>query len=169
MARKALERLEAGLPAAWYYELAHYQRELDAFWYRQWIAAAREEELREPGDWRVVSVGTQNIVVLRDEKGALRAFHNTCRHRGSILCEKQSGRFERGRMVCPYHAWTYDLGGRLVGTPRRMETPDFDAAKFSLFEVSLDRWGGFVFINLAGTGGTAGLPEKYRNYNFQDL
>ena len=169
MARKALEHLEAGLPAAWYYEPAHYQRELDAFWYRQWIAAAREEELAAPGGWRVVSIGTQNIVVLRDEKGELRAFHNTCRHRGSILCEKESGRFDRGRIVCPYHAWTYDLGGRLVGTPRRMETPDFDAGKFSLFEVSLDTWGGFVFVNLAGARGTAGLQEKYRNYNFQDL
>jgi phenylpropionate dioxygenase-like ring-hydroxylating dioxygenase large terminal subunit len=122
MARKALERLEAGLPAAWYYEPEHYRRELDAFWYRRWIAACREEELPAAGDWRVVAIGSQKIVLLRNENGELRAFHNTCRHRGSILCEKESGRFARARIVCPYHAWTYDLDGHLVGTPRRMET-----------------------------------------------
>src|SRR3954471_9930561 len=151
MARKALERLEAGLPAAWYYEPAHYERELDAFWYRQWIAAAREEEFPAPGDWRGVSIGSQNSVVLRDEKGELRAFHNTCRHRGSILCEKESGKFARGRIVCPYHSWTYDLDGHLVGTPRRMETPDFDAEKFPLFRVALRTWGGFAFVNLGSS------------------
>jgi glycine betaine catabolism A len=169
MARKALDRLEAGLPAAWYHDPGHYRRELEAFWYRRWIAACREEELPSPGDWRVVSIGSQNIVVLRNEKGGLRAFHNTCRHRGSILCEKESGKFARGRIVCPYHAWTYDLGGRLVATPRRMETPDFDPKDFPLFDVSVDTWGGFVFVNLARGKGTAGLQEKYRNYNLQDL
>ena len=169
MARKALDRLEAGLPAAWYHDPGHYRRELEAFWYRRWIAACREEDLPSPGDWRVVSIGSQNIIVLRNEKGELRAFHNTCRHRGSILCEKESGKFARGRIVCPYHSWTYDLGGRLVGTPRRMETPDFDAKAFRLFDVSVDTWGGFVFVNLARGKGTAGLQEKYRNYNLQDL
>jgi Rieske 2Fe-2S family protein len=168
MARKALERLEAGLPAAWYHDPAHYRRELDAFWYRGWIAACREEEIPAAGDWVTVRIGTQSLVVLRNESG-LKAFHNTCRHRGSILCEKDSGKFTRSRIVCPYHAWTYDLDGHLVGTPRRMETPDFDARDFPLFEVSVDAWGGFVFVNLARGKGTAGLQEKYRNYNFQNL
>jgi Rieske 2Fe-2S family protein len=168
MARKALERLEAGLPAAWYYAPEHYRRELDAFWYRGWIAACREEEIPAAGDWVTVRIGTQSLVVLRNESG-IKAFHNTCRHRGSILCERESGRFARGRIVCPYHSWTYDLGGKLIGTPRRMETPDFDAEDFPLFEVSVDTWGGFVFVNLARGRGTAGLREKYGNYNFQNL
>jgi Rieske 2Fe-2S family protein len=169
MARKALERLEAGLPAAWYHDPAHYRRELDAFWYQGWVAACRAEELPAAGDWVRVSIGSQDIVVLKDGNGLLKAFHNTCRHRGSILCEKASGKFARGRIVCPYHAWTYDLGGKLVGTPRRMETPDFDAKDFPLFEVSANTWGGFVFVNLARGKGSAGLQEKYKNYNLQDL
>ena len=57
MARKPLERLEPGLPAAWYSDPAHYQRELEAFWYAKWIAVAREEEIAAPGDWRVVKIG----------------------------------------------------------------------------------------------------------------
>jgi glycine betaine catabolism A len=168
MARKALERLEAGLPAAWYHDPAHYQRELEAFWYRGWVAACREEEIPSPGDWRTVSIGSQQILLLRDEKGGLRAFHNTCRHRGSILCEKESGKFARGRIVCPYHAWTYDLQGKLVGTPRRMQTPDFDPKDFPLFDVAVQTWGGFVFVGLL-SGEKAPFPDQYRNYKLEDL
>jgi len=59
MARKPLERLEPGLPAAWYSDPQHYERELEAFWYSKWIAVAREEETASPGGWRVAKVGTQ--------------------------------------------------------------------------------------------------------------
>jgi Rieske 2Fe-2S family protein len=173
MARKALERLEAGLPAAWYHDPQHYRRELDAFWHRRWIAACREEELPSPGDWVVVNIGNQSLVVLRDEKSSVKAFHNTCRHRGSILCEKESGKFARGRIVCPYHAWTYDLDGRLVGTPRRMETPDFDAREFPLFEVAVEAWGGFVFVCLSKNASLRAhlgdLPRKFKSYGFENL
>src|SRR5437868_12017522 len=117
MARKALERLEPGLPARWYHDPAHHARELEAFWYRRWIAVAREEELAAPGDWRLVRIGTQSLVVLRTEDGAVHAFHNTCRHRGSVLCTEERGNFARRRIVCPYHSWTYDLAGQLVATP----------------------------------------------------
>src|SRR2546423_11035191 len=113
MTRQPLERLEPGLPASWYFDPAHYARELEVFWYGRWVAVAREDEIARPGDWRVVRIGTQSIVLVRDEN-ELRAFHNTCRHRGSILCTAESGNFPRRRIVCPYHAWTYDLAGRLV-------------------------------------------------------
>ena len=172
--RKPLERLEPGLPALWYRDPAHYERELEAFWYRGWVAVAREEELPRPGDWRVVAVGSQSLVLLRNGKGELRAFHNTCRHRGSVLCTEAQGSFPRGRIVCPYHSWTYDLDGRLVGTPRRMATPDFRAEEFPLFAVAVGTWGGFVFVNLDGKA--AALSElvgnrasRYERYRFQDL
>jgi Rieske 2Fe-2S family protein len=173
-AREALTRVEPGLPASWYRDPAHYERELEVFWYARWICVARDEELAATGDWKRVRVGTQSIVVLRDEAGAVRAFHNTCRHRGSVLCSEDRGRFARRRIVCPYHAWTYDLGGRLVATPRRMQTPDFRPEDFPLFEVAAGRWGGFVFIHL-GTD-PAPLPacigerdERYRRYAFGEL
>ncbi|HEX9431758.1 MAG TPA: aromatic ring-hydroxylating dioxygenase subunit alpha, partial [Burkholderiales bacterium] len=150
MTREPLKRLEAGLPAAWYYDPAHYQRELEAFWYARWVVAAREEEVPNAGDWRVARIGTQSLVVVRDEGGQLRAFHNTCRHRGSILCTEEHGNFARKRIVCPYHSWTYDLAGQLVATPRRMETPDFHLADFPLYPVAVSTWGGFIFLNLAG-------------------
>ena len=98
MERKALERLEPGLAARWYYDPAHYARELEVFWYRKWIAVARSEELRAPGDWRVVRIGTQSLVIVSGEKGELRAFHNTCRHRGSVLCTEEAGNFVEGTL-----------------------------------------------------------------------
>jgi Rieske 2Fe-2S family protein len=172
--RTPLDRLRAGLPASWYCDPAHYRRELEAFWYGRWIAAAREEEIPAPGDWRVVRLATQSIVVLRDAKREIRAFHNTCRHRGSILCAEEHGRFARGRIVCPYHAWTYDLAGALVATPRRMETPDFEMKDFPLFEVAVDCWGGFIFLNLqskakALSGTTKNPEEQFKNYRFKNL
>ena len=185
--REALTRLEPGLPAEWYRDPAHHERELEALWYGRWVAVGRAEELPHPGDWRVVTLGTQSIVVLRDsqaggrggdgaEGGRIRAFHNTCRHRGSVLCTADAGRFERGRIVCPYHAWVYDLAGRLVATPNRMETPDFRADDLPLFEVAVDAWGGFVFVNLAGPahapplrGALGDLPGRFERHGFAEL
>src|SRR5436190_17184755 len=167
MERKALPRLEAGLPAAWYYDPAHYERELEAFWYRRWVVVAREEEMPNAGDWRTVRIGTQSLVLVRGEK-TIRAFHNTCRHRGSILCAEQRGNFARKRIVCPYHSWTYDLAGQLVATPRRMETGDFDFANFPLYQVAVAGWGGFIFVNLDRNaspldgGSLDGQFERYR-------
>jgi glycine betaine catabolism A len=167
MTRKALDRLEPGLPAAWYRDPAHYQRELEVFWYGRWIAACREEELPAPGDWKTVRIGNQSIVVLRNDEG-LKAFHNTCRHRGSVLCTEESGRFERKRIVCPYHSWTYDISGSLVATPRRMETADFDMKDFPLHQVSVDTWGGFVFVCL-GEKYPLEKPQGFGNYRFESL
>jgi len=173
--REPLKRLEAGLPAAWFHDPAHYRQELEAFWYARWIAVAREEEIPAAGAYRVVAIGTQSIVVLRAEDGSLRAFHNTCRHRGSILCTAQQGAFARSRIVCPYHAWTYDLDGRLIATPRRMATPDFAFEKFPLFAVAVESWGGFVFVNLAGrkarplADSLGGLPARFERHGLAGL
>jgi Rieske 2Fe-2S family protein len=171
--RKALDRLEPGLPAAWYRDPQHYERELEAFWYSRWIAVARAEELARPGDWRVARIGTQSLLVVRAESGDVRAFHNTCRHRGSVLCTEESGHFARQRIVCPYHSWTYDLEGQLVATPRRMETPDFRLRDFPLYTVATAQWGGFVFVNLAGDKAppldTNALDEQLKPYGLQHL
>jgi Rieske 2Fe-2S family protein len=167
--RKPLQKLEPGLPAGWYRDPVHYARELDAFWYGGWIAACREEEIPQAGDWRVVQVGTQSIVIARNEKNQTRAFHNTCRHRGSILCARETGKFSRGRIVCPYHSWTYDLAGSLIATPRRMQTPDFDMKKFPLYPVALKTWAGFVFICLARKPPAFEKPASFKNHKIENL
>lgn len=168
MARIPLERLEAALPAAWFHDPAHHERELEAFWYRRWVAVAREEEIAARGDWKTVTLGTQSLLLLKGEEGELRAFHNVCRHRGSILCAGEQGHFERGRIVCPYHAWTYGLSGELTATPRRMETPDFDRKAFPLYAVPVRTWGGFVFVCIDGEPPFE-PPAGLENYGFAGL
>ena len=167
--RKPLTRLERGLPAAWYREPAHFARELEAIWYRRWIAACREEEICGPGDWHVVTVGSQSILLVKNAQGEIKAFHNACRHRGSILCTGESGKFARGRMVCPYHSWTYDLAGKLVATPRRLRTPDFDVKKFPLHGVATQCWGGFVFVCLSSGPAPFKPPAHFRNHQLEKL
>ncbi len=173
--RVALDQLEPSIPARYYYDPQQYERELEVFWYGMWVMAGREEEVPEPRHYKVVKIGTQSIVILRDLDGQLRAFHNTCRHRGSILCTEEQGRLPGRSLVCPYHTWTYSLDGQLVGTPRQMETAGFDRSAYPLFKVAVDTWGGFVFVNLAGEraaplGAALGdLPERFRNYGFADL
>jgi Rieske 2Fe-2S family protein len=173
--REALQAVGHGLPAQWYFDAAHYERELETFWYRRWIAVLREDEIASPGAWRMARIGTQSLLVVRHDDGGLRAFHNTCRHRGSMLCVEDGGAFDRQRIVCPYHAWSYDLDGRLIATPRRMPTADFDPEAFSLFEIATEVWGGFVFVNLAGRNAPplremlGEVPERLVNYRLADL
>ena len=174
MERRPLERVEPALPAAWYRDPAQYRRELDTFWYDRWIAVAREEEIAAPGDWRAARIGTQPIVILRTQSGDIKGFHNVCRHRGSLLCTEETGSFPRKRIVCPYHAWTYDLDGRLVATPRRMETPDFRLEDYPLHGVAAGAWGGFVFVHLGSdpeplANALQHLPARFQLYRFAEL
>ena len=173
--RQPLEKIQPGIPVQYMYDPEHYQRELDVFWYSMWINVGREEEVPNPRDYIVKSVADQNIVIARDLKGNLRAFHNTCRHRGSILCTEEKGRFEGGSIVCPYHAWTYSLEGDLIATPHQLESADFDMGDYSLYDVAIGTWGGFVFINLAGRDAEplemalGSLPIRFPNYHMEDL
>jgi len=173
--RIPLMRLEPSIPASYYYDARHYERELEAFWYAMWVVAGREEEVPNPRDYKVVKIGTQGILIVRDLDGQLRAFHNTCRHRGSILCTDEAGTLRSRRIVCPYHSWTYELDGTLVATPRQMDTPGFDMKDYRLFDVALGTWGGFIFVDLAGRAAgplaeaLGGIPDQFTRYGFADL
>ena len=144
----ALTELQAGLPASFYTDEAHYRRELEAIFYRHWNYLCRAEEIAAPRSYQVVKLGDQQIVVLRDDDGKLQAFHNTCRHRGSLLLEAGSGVLRSDALVCPYHAWSYSLQGDLRRIPSKQRPAGFDPACFSLYPVRLELWCGMVFINL---------------------
>ncbi len=137
------------LPSAWYYDPEHYVMELDAIWYRDWVCVGRLEDLPDTGDYIVATIGSQRLIVARSSAKEVRVFHDTCRHRGARLCTADQGHFRNGRIICPYHTWTYSLGGDLLATPGRIEVEDFRAADYSLYEVHVDTWGGFLFVNLS--------------------
>ncbi len=170
-----LDEIGESTPNHWHFDEEHYRKELDVFWHSMWIFACRSEEVASPRDYKVVTIGEQNVVITRDLKGSVRAFHNTCRHRGSILYTEETGRFEGGSIVCPYHAWTYSLEGDLIATPHQLESADFDMKDYSLYNVAVGEWGGFVFVNLAGDKAeplekTLGdSPARLKNYRLEEL
>lgn len=170
-----LTRVEDGLPSFWYHDPAHHERELRAIWYRDWVYVGRARSLDGPLAFRTVTIGDQNIILLRDETGPLRAFHNTCRHRGSVLCTRTEGRFEQKVIICPYHRWTYDLRGALVRTSSKTAGEGFHQSEYALYGVAVAEWRGFVFVNLAGReavpfhGTFARTPERFDLWPLEDM
>ena len=142
-------RYRESLPAAWYHDPGHFRRELDGIWKRQWLCVGRQEDWAEAGDFRKLTLDNDQVLVTRADDGCLRAFFNSCRHRGSVLCEAESGRFRNGRIVCPYHAWTYSLDGALLRAPHATAADSLRPEDFALHEAALECWRGFVFVNLA--------------------
>jgi Rieske 2Fe-2S family protein len=169
-----LERIEPTLPARYYYDADHYRRELETFWYRSWLYAGRASELPGPRTYKLFELADQSILILRDEGGRLRAFHNTCRHRGSLLCKEAKGELGR-HLVCPYHAWTYSLEGRLVRTAYRVESEGFRLEDYPLHPVAVAEWGGFLYVNLEPEPGQAltdalgELPVRFRSWRPERL
>jgi phenylpropionate dioxygenase-like ring-hydroxylating dioxygenase large terminal subunit len=107
-----------------------------------WQCVGRADEIEKPGDYLTDDVAGDPIIVIRDRGGAIRAFPNICRHRAARLLEG-SGNVKR--IVCPYHAWTYDHSGKLVSALYMPES--FKPAEVCLPELRSEVWGGFVYVN----------------------
>jgi Rieske 2Fe-2S family protein len=137
------------LPGTDYHDPAVYETERQRIFLTSWFCAGREEQAAEPGNWFTIDVVGESILVVRGEDNQLRGFYNVCRHRGSQLREEASG-FDKGTIMCPYHAWCYTLSGDLVATPKIGED-ELDRTQLSLWPVHVDVWQGFVFVNLAKT------------------
>jgi Rieske 2Fe-2S family protein len=144
-----LTSLTPSLPSRHYYDAGQYQRELEKIWYRHWLYACHAREVLGARMFRTVEIGTQRVVIVRGDDGVLRAFHNTCRHRGAALCTESEGRLQSGHLVCPYHAWSYNLAGDLVRATSRHLPEGFDKAALGLYPVAVREWAGFVFVCLS--------------------
>jgi Rieske 2Fe-2S family protein len=143
-----LTELVPGLPAAYYFDPERYVREMSRIWYRNWIYVCRTTDLANPKDFHRFDVGDQKILLVRDDQGTLRGFHNTCRHRGAALCREPSGRLTSLNIVCPYHAWVYNLNGELLRTSSKTQPDGFQHRDFSLYPIAVHEWSGFIFIAL---------------------
>jgi Rieske 2Fe-2S family protein len=140
--------VQPGLPGRDYHAPEIYELERERIFFRSWFCVGRDEELPEAGCFLTQDVAGESVLVVRRREGDLRAFYNVCRHRGTRLCEQPSGRVS-GAFTCPYHAWSYALDGRLVGTPNLRAEDGLDRAAYGLRRVAVDSWDGFVFVNLA--------------------
>ncbi len=142
-----------GLPAAAYTDEAFWKIECDNLLTRNWVCVGFAHELAEPGDAVPVTVAGMPVLLLKNQKGEIAAFHNVCRHRCLKLIDqpKNVGK----RISCPYHAWAYDLDGALRSSPHfggiRQQRPDgFDPADHGLQPVRVAVWHDWIFVNLSG-------------------
>jgi phenylpropionate dioxygenase-like ring-hydroxylating dioxygenase large terminal subunit len=144
--RDFLVRDDDALPRARYTSPEFAAAEFERLWGRIWQVACREEEVADPGDYVEYVIGDESVLVVRDSSGRIGAFANTCLHRGTRIAEG-AGHFDDGCMRCRYHAWRYDLDGRLVDVVDREEFDPIPEGA-CLPGVRVERWGGFVWINL---------------------
>jgi len=135
-----------GLPGEFYSDATVYAAELDKVWRSGWLFAAHTCEIAEPGDYITFAVGPDPIVVMRGDDGQVRAFHNVCRHRGTLLCQEPAGRVGRA-IVCPYHQWTYARDGSLLGC--RGMHDEVNKSDLGLRNIAVEVVAGMIYVSLA--------------------
>jgi len=101
-----------GLPRPFYHDGLVYRADLEVFWRRGWLFAGHSCQIPNPGDYFVYDIDTDSVIITRADDGSAKAFHNVCRHRGSLICTEAQGNVHR--FICPYHQWTYGRDGRLI-------------------------------------------------------
>jgi Rieske 2Fe-2S family protein len=143
----AARRPGHALPRALYNSPEVFEFDLEAIYGQAWLLAGFACELPEARSTLALTIGRSPIVLTRDREGALRGFHNACRHRGAQICPDGADR--RSRLTCPYHQWVYDLDGRLVSA-RHMQ-PGFDLSRHGLVPIHVEEVEGAIFVSLAET------------------
>lgn len=121
-----------------------HREEMQRVWQRVWQFACREEEIAETGDIHLYSIGDLSILVVRGADDEIKAFYNSCTHRGTKLCSDST---HLQQIRCPFHGFTWKLDGSLDSVPCRWDFPQLSEDSHRLQEVKVGRWGGFVFIN----------------------
>ena len=131
-------------PARWYWDRRIFDLELDEIFPRSWVFAAPLHKLERPGDVVTTRAGHIPVVLTRDLEGELHGFANVCRHRAYPVADADGN---KKLLQCGYHAWTYELDGRLRKAPGCELESTFDMGEFSLEPIAVDTWNGFVFVN----------------------
>ena len=114
---------------------------------RHWFCAGHVGSVSRPGDFLVVDLGPESVIIVRTQQGEIKALLNVCRHRGSRICTARSGRAAAGRLTCPYHAWSYDLDGRLLVAQQMPES--FERASRGLKSLAVRVVEGLIFTTFA--------------------
>lgn len=133
------------MPKSVYTSEAFAAQEREHIFAREWLCAGRADALPNPGDYMTMQISGEPVIVLRDREGALRAMSNVCRHRMSVLLE---GRGNTRSIVCPYHAWTYNLDGSLRGAPAMAANESFCKEQIGLPQVRCEEWLGWIMVTL---------------------
>jgi phenylpropionate dioxygenase-like ring-hydroxylating dioxygenase large terminal subunit len=161
-----------GLPGWLYHDPEAYALEQARIFRRSWQIVCHLSDIPQAGDWQSLNVGGESILVVRGDDGAVRAFANVCRHRAARLVDGAQGCAKR--LVCPYHAWTYDLAGNLTGVLNRRGYPGLDFDDYGLHPFATEVWRGFVFVQIERHGPSvaemmAPYEEEIAPYRFEEM
>jgi carnitine monooxygenase subunit len=161
------------LPAWAYRDEGFFALEAQRVFRQAWQVVCHVNDIPEPGDYRTLDFLAERVVTVRGEDGAVRSFHNVCRHRAARIADGEQGSCGR-RMVCPYHAWSYGLDGSLVAIPPWQGFDGLDRADRGLIPVEQEIWRGFVFVRFApGLPTVAQMMAPYEAeiapHGFEDL
>ncbi len=146
----ALERGDT-LPARWYVDADVFRAEKERIFHRTWQYVGHTAQVANIGDFFTTRLGDLPVVIVRDTGGALRAFANVCRHRGSEVVLECTG--NRKTLQCHYHGWTYNLDGTLRAAPRENEQRAFAKETLSLAPFAVETWGPLIFVNPSPAAG----------------
>ncbi|MBO0902739.1 aromatic ring-hydroxylating oxygenase subunit alpha [Jiella sonneratiae] len=133
------------LPQALYNSPDVHEFDLEAIFGQSWILAGFSCEIPKPRGYMALTIGRSPVVITRDRDGALRAFHNSCRHRGAQVCADGAG--ARSRLTCPYHQWVYGLDGKLVHAANMQAS--FDPGAHGLKKIHVEEVAGAIFVSMA--------------------
>lgn len=133
------------LPQPFYVDDSIYRADIEKIFRTQWLFAGHSCQIPEPGDFFTLEIDTDSLIFIRSDDGQIHALHNVCRHRGTRICNEDFG--HAGKLVCPYHQWTYSTDGALL-TCRGMHE-DLDKSAFSLPKAHLKELEGLIFVCLA--------------------
>ena len=130
-----------------YTSRAFFEKEQERMWTKVWLLLGRESELPNPGDWQMEPVGTEEILMVRQKDGGVKAFYNVCQHRGNPLVEDDQGSVKR--FVCKYHSWAYTPDGELNFAPDKDDFPEGNpCGKVRLAELRCETFAGFIWVNM---------------------
>ncbi len=160
------------LPACYYTDAELFRKEIDSFFFEDWICAGRAENIPKQGDYFLREIAGESIMIVRSGADSIEAFYNVCRHRGTRLCSAAEGNVA-GRIQCPYHGWTYGLNGRLLGAPH-MDPSVFERAEYPLQRLHVDVWDGHLFLNAQAKPAPlraqlGDLPERFAPWRMAEL
>ena len=167
-------RLVYTLPAWVYHTQSFFDLEQEKIFLSSWQLVCHENDIPEPGSYMTYSLLNNRAFVMRVDPGEIKAFHNVCRHRAHLLLDGDLGHTPNGRIVCPYHGWTYDLAGERLTLAFPETFPEHDSQEFSLVQIDCEVYRGFVFIRFKSEGLSIAermhpVDEEFSHYRPESL
>jgi carnitine monooxygenase subunit len=164
---------EQSLPARLYTDRDFFEAERKHLFAKSWQVVCHLNDIPNAGDYLTLDILGEKFVALRGDDGVVRSFHNVCRHRASRLADGDSGNCGH-RLVCPYHAWSYGLDGKLRSIPPWQGFETLDKARHGLVPLDQETWRGFVFVRMErGLPSVAEMMSPYEHeiepHGFEDL